>query len=112
MRHGAQSVAVARRKTIESSRKLPLVIDVLGMDTETQALAPMATKHLIVAVARRFESMSRPDRIGKIKKLVAASAEDKKFIRQTFPGLYREAYSTKKAATGSHVRAAGRRARP
>jgi len=55
----------------------------------------MAEKHLIAAVTRRFEGMSRTERIAKIKKLADESPEDKKFIRQTFPDLYREAHSAK-----------------
>jgi hypothetical protein len=72
----------------------------------------MAEKHLIAAVTRRFEGMSRTERIAKIKKLATGSPGDKKFIRQTFPDLYREAHSAKTVATGWHFRAAARRARP
>lgn len=72
----------------------------------------MAEKHLIAAVARRFEGMSRTERIAKIRKLAQASSGDKIFIRETFPDLYREAYSAKTVATGWHSRAAARRAQP
>ncbi len=72
----------------------------------------MSEKHLIAAVTRRFEGMSRTERVAKIKKLADASPEDKKFIRQTFPDLYREAHSTNRAATRSHFPKAGRREQP
>ena len=72
----------------------------------------MAEKHLIAAVTRRFEGMSRSERIAKIKKLADESPEDKKFIRQTFPDLYREAHSANRAATRSRFPRAGRPERP
>ncbi len=71
----------------------------------------MAEKHLIAAVTRRFEGMSRTERIAKIKKLAAASAEDKKFIRQTFPDLYREAFVSRRPAAGVRSESGRRRAR-
>jgi hypothetical protein len=71
----------------------------------------MAEKHLIAAVARRFEGMSRTERIAKIRKLATASPEDRKFIRQTFPDLYREAFLSRRPAAGARSESSRRRAR-
>jgi hypothetical protein len=52
----------------------------------------MSQKHLIAAIDRRFRSMSRRERITKIRELAGESAEDERFIRKAFPELYREAF--------------------
>jgi predicted RNase H-like HicB family nuclease len=51
----------------------------------------MSQKQLAAAIGRRFRSMGRKERIAKIRKLAGASPEDDRFIRKTFPELYREA---------------------
>ena len=56
----------------------------------------MAEKHLIAAVTRRFEGMNRTERIAKVRKLAATSAADKKFVREAFPDLYREAFPSRR----------------
>ena len=71
----------------------------------------MAERHLIAAVARRFEGMSRAERISKIKKLASGSPEDKKFIRQTFPKLYREAFPKRRPVAGERSESGRRRVR-
>jgi hypothetical protein len=71
----------------------------------------MAEKHLIAAVTRRFEGMSRTERIAKIRKLAAGSPEDKKFIRQTFPDLYHEAFLKRRPVAGARSESGRRRAR-
>ena len=71
----------------------------------------MAEKHLIAAVMRRFEGMSRTERIAKIKKLATGSAEDRKFIRQTFPDLYREAFPKRRPGAGVRSESGRRRVR-
>ncbi len=52
----------------------------------------MSQKQLAVAIDKRFRSMNRRERIAKIRKLASASPEDDRFIRKTFPELYREAF--------------------
>jgi hypothetical protein len=52
----------------------------------------MSQKQLAAAIDQRFRSMNRKDRIAKIRKLADASPEDDRFIRKTFPELYREAF--------------------
>lgn len=69
----------------------------------------MAEKHLIAAVTRRLERMSRGERIAKVRKLAAASPEDKKFLREAFPDLYREAFPSRRPVAG--VRSESRRRR-
>ena len=71
----------------------------------------MAEKHLIAAVTHRFQGMSRTERIAKIKKLAEASVEDKKFIRQTFPELYREAFPKRRPVAGVRSESGQRRVR-
>lgn len=71
----------------------------------------MAEKHLIAAVTRRFEGMSRTERIAKIKKLADGSPEDKKFVRQTFPDLYREAFPKRRPVAGVRSESRQRRVR-
>jgi hypothetical protein len=72
----------------------------------------MAEKHVIVAIALRFEEMSCTERIVKIRKLAGASAAATEFIRETFPELYREAMSAREVVTSSHFPKAGRREQP
>lgn len=68
----------------------------------------MAAKDLAKAVAQRFAAMGKRDRIAKMRKLAGASSADAKFMRETFPELYREAFL--KSPHGAGVRsAAGRR---
>jgi len=52
----------------------------------------VSEKQLTAAIEQRFRSMSRRERIAKIRELVCESAEEERFIRKTFPGLYREAF--------------------
>jgi hypothetical protein len=70
----------------------------------------MSEKHLVSAIRRRLKSLSRKDRIAKIKRLASTSAEDDKFVRETFPDLYREALSPRRAA-GARSGSTRRRAR-
>jgi hypothetical protein len=60
----------------------------------------MAEKHLTMAIARRLAALRRKERVAKVKKLASASAEDEKFMRETFPDLYREAFFTPRRAAG------------
>ncbi|MGC2526746.1 MAG: hypothetical protein WA639_03300 [Candidatus Acidiferrum sp.] len=69
----------------------------------------MAEKHLIAAVTRKFKSMSRSERIVKIRTLTAASPEDKKFLREAFPELYREAFVSRRPAAGVRSESGRRR---
>jgi hypothetical protein len=71
----------------------------------------MAEKHLAAAITKRFAGMSRKDRVAKIRKLAGTSAEDEKFVRETFPDLYREAFVTPRRAAGVRSGSARRRAR-
>jgi hypothetical protein len=71
----------------------------------------MAEKHLAAAVARRLAGMSRTERVAKVKKLAGASAEDAKFIRETFPELYREAFLSPRRAVGGRSESVRRRGR-
>ena len=52
----------------------------------------MSQKQLVAEIDRRFRSVNRRERIEKIRQLAAASPEDERFIRKTFPELYREAF--------------------
>jgi hypothetical protein len=52
----------------------------------------MSEKQLAAAIDNRFRSMNRRERIAKIRKLAGGSSEDDRFIRKTFPELYREAF--------------------
>jgi hypothetical protein len=54
----------------------------------------MAEKRLATTITRRFAGMSRKERSVKVRKLACASAEDEKFVRETFLDLYREALFT------------------
>lgn len=71
----------------------------------------MAEKHLAGAVRRRLKALSRKERIAKVRKLASASAEDEKFIRETFPDLYQEAFVSPRPAVGGRSAAARQRAR-
>jgi len=52
----------------------------------------MSQKQLAAAIDQRFRSMNRRERIAKIRKLASASPGDDRFIRKTFPELYRKAF--------------------
>ena len=71
----------------------------------------MTEKHLASAITRRLKSLSRKDRIAKIKRLASTSAEDEKFVRETFPDLYREALLSPRRAAGARSGSVRRRAR-
>jgi hypothetical protein len=55
----------------------------------------MSQKQLIAAIDRRFRSLRRRERIAKIHELAGVSPEDNRFMRKTFPELYREAFPAK-----------------
>jgi hypothetical protein len=55
----------------------------------------MAERHLKAAIEKRFKAMRKRERIAAIRKLAGDSAEDKAFVRNTFPALYREAFAAK-----------------
>jgi hypothetical protein len=55
--------------------------------------------------------MTRQERIAKVRKLAGASLEDEKFIRETFPDLYREAFLSPRPAAGGRSGSTRRRAR-
>jgi len=74
----------------------------------------MSQKQLASAIDQRFRSMNRRERIAKIRKLAGASPEDDRFIRKTFPELYREASQATRRGVGVRsgaVRKRGRAAR-
>jgi DNA-binding transcriptional regulator YhcF (GntR family) len=71
----------------------------------------MAAKDLAKAVAQRFAGMERRERIAKIRKLAGASPADAKFVRKTFPELYREAFLKSSRGVGARSAASRRRAR-
>ena len=52
----------------------------------------MSQKQLLAAMDQRFRAMKRRERMAKIRELAGASPEDDRFIRKTFPELYREAF--------------------
>jgi hypothetical protein len=52
----------------------------------------MSQKQLAAEIDKRLRSMNRKERIAKIRKLAAASPDDERFIRKTFPELYCEAF--------------------
>jgi hypothetical protein len=60
----------------------------------------MSQKQLTAAIDKRFRSMNRRERIAKIRKLAGGSPEDDRFIRRTFPELYREAFEVKRRGAG------------
>jgi hypothetical protein len=61
----------------------------------------MPEKHLTMAIAQRLATLNRKERVAKVRKLASASAEDEKFIRETFPALYRETFRTPHRAAGA-----------
>jgi hypothetical protein len=71
----------------------------------------MSQKHLAAAIDQRFRSMNRKERIAKIRKLAGASPEDDRFIRKTFPELYREAFQVTRREAGARSESGRRRAR-
>ena len=71
----------------------------------------MAEKHLAKAVARRLKAMAGKERLAKIRKLASASPEDEKFVRETFPDLYREAFLNPRRVAGARSGSSRPRAR-
>ena len=71
----------------------------------------MSQKQLAAAIDQRFRSMNRRERIAKIRKLAGASPEDDRFIRKTFPELYREAFQATRRGAGVRSVSARKRAR-
>jgi hypothetical protein len=71
----------------------------------------MAEKHLTAAITQRLKTLSRRERVAKVKKLAGASAEDEKFIRDTFPDLYREAFLSPRPLAGGRSESGRRRGR-
>jgi len=61
----------------------------------------MSQKQLAAAIDKRFRSMNRRERIAMIRRLAGASPEGDRFIRKTFPELYREAFQTSRRAAGA-----------
>jgi hypothetical protein len=49
----------------------------------------MSQKQLVAAIDQGFRALNRRERITKIRELAGESAEDERFIRKTFPELYR-----------------------
>jgi hypothetical protein len=71
----------------------------------------MAKKHLVAAITRRFAGLSRTERIAKVRKLASTSAQDKKFLREVFPDLYREAFLNRRPGAGARSESSRRRVR-
>jgi hypothetical protein len=71
----------------------------------------MAEKHLVGAIAEQFKGLSRAERVAKIRKLASASSQDEKFIRETFPDLYKEAFLTPRRVAGERSGVTRRRGR-
>jgi len=71
----------------------------------------MSAKDLTRAVALRFAGMGKRERIAKIRKLAGESPADAKFVRETFPELYREAFVTSSHGAGERLATSRRRAR-
>ena len=71
----------------------------------------MSQKQLATAIDRRLRSMNRKERIAKIRKLAGASPEDDRFIRKTFPELYREAFQVTRRGAGVRSGSGQKRAR-
>ena len=59
----------------------------------------MSQKQLAAAIDQRFRALNRKVRIVKIRKLAGASSEDDRFIRETFLGLYRDAFKSTRRAS-------------
>lgn len=70
----------------------------------------MSQKDLAAAIDQRFRSMNRRERIAKIRKLAGASPEDDRFIRKTFPELYREAFQSIRRGAGARSQSDRKRA--
>jgi hypothetical protein len=58
----------------------------------------MSQKQLVAAIDQRFRALNRRERTTKIRELASASPEDDRFIRKTFPELYREAFEVKRCS--------------
>jgi len=61
----------------------------------------LAEIHLLTAIMKKYAKMGVPERIKKIKKLVAKSEANEEFIRKYFPDFYEEAFPSLCAAGGS-----------
>jgi hypothetical protein len=59
----------------------------------------MSEKQPTAAIDQGFRAMNRGERIAKIRELTDESVEDDRFIRKTFPELYREAFPADRRAT-------------
>lgn len=71
----------------------------------------MSQKQLVAAIDQRFRALNRRERITKIRELASESAEDDRFMRNTFPELYREAFQTTRRGAGVRSGAARKHAR-
>jgi hypothetical protein len=71
----------------------------------------MAEKHLIAAIVKKLEGMPRRDRVAKIRKLACTSSDDEKFVRETFPDLYKEAFTSDRRVVGVRSESTRPRAR-
>ena len=71
----------------------------------------MSQKQLVAAIDQRFRSLSRRERIAKVRELAGESPDDDRFMQKTFPELYREAFQTTRRAAGVRSGAVRKRAR-
>jgi hypothetical protein len=60
----------------------------------------MSQKQLVAEIDQQFRTLNRRERIAKIRELAGDSPEDDRFIRKTFPELYREAFPVTKRRNG------------
>jgi hypothetical protein len=74
-------------------------------------IGAMAERHLTKAIAERLNGLSRKERVAKVRKLAGGSPEDDKFVRETFPDLYKEAFLSARRAGDGRSGAGQRRAR-
>lgn len=58
----------------------------------------MSDIHLLTAIAKKYARMSPSERIKKVRKLVAQSDANDRFIRKYYPEFYEEAFPTARAA--------------
>ena len=80
------------------------------LDTHDRMFS-MSQKRLVAAIDQRFRSLSRRDRIAKIRELAGESPDDDRFVQKTFPELYREAFQTTRRGAGVRSGVARKRAR-
>ena len=52
----------------------------------------MSEEHLIEAIAAGYKALPRRKRVAEVRKFVARSGADAKFIQKFFPDLYQEAF--------------------